>query len=159
MQIKKIISTYTEYNSLDELSEEEKNLCIESEKAIEGSYAPYSNFHVGAAILLENNQILHGSNQENGAYPSGLCAERVALFAYGALKIDSKVKALAVTASSLKHVIDSPTSPCGGCLQVIAEYERKQNQPIKIILYCINGKVIICENTLQLMPMQFQLKP
>lgn len=158
MKIKQITSTYIEYDSINELTEEEKKLCVEAEKAIDGSYAPYSNFHVGAALLLDNNQILHGSNQENGAYPSGLCAERVALFAYGALKLDAKVKALAVTARSMKHLIETPTSPCGGCLQVIAEYERKQNQSIKIILYCIDGKILICENTSQLMPMQFQLK-
>ena len=99
-----------------------------AQEAIEGSYAPYSEFRVGAAVLLENGEVIKGSNQENAAYPSGLCAERVAIFHAKSKYPDLKVKSIAITAASDNFITKSPITPCGACRQVIAETESRQNE-------------------------------
>src|SRR5690554_320948 len=96
------------------------------------AYAPYSQFRVGAAILLANEEIVTGSNQESAAYPSGLCAERVAIFQAGSLYPDTKILKIAITAASDLHPTERPTPPCGACRQSISEYEQRQNTPIEI---------------------------
>lgn len=132
---------FEEYNTFDELNDTDKALCLEAQKALDGSHSPYSNFKVGAALRLKSGRIIYGSNQENAAYPSGLCAERVALFAWGANFANDPIEAMAVTAHTDKFIINKPITPCGSCLQVLAEYEKKQSSPIRTLLYCKDGAV------------------
>ncbi|MBI3235831.1 MAG: cytidine deaminase [Bacteroidetes bacterium] len=157
----KKIQLISEFNSYENLEELPKNYFDLIQKAIEASqkaYAPYSNFNVGAALTLENNIFVEGSNQENAAYPSGICAERTALFYAGHMHHGVKILTLAVAANSEVHDTNEPVIPCGACLQVISEYERKQNSPITILLHGNNGHVIECIGVKNLMPMTFVLK-
>ena len=119
------------------------------------AYAPYSRFHVGAALLLDNGKIVIGSNQENAAYPSGLCAERVAIFHAGAVYPDAKILKMAITAASEQRVVSEPIPPCGGCRQSIAEYELKQDEPIEIWFMGETGPVYKSESLRNLLPMVF----
>lgn len=140
---------------MDELSAEDRQLVEQAIEATRRSYAPYSHFHVGAAVRLENGEIVIGCNQENAAYPSGLCAERTALFAAGALYPDVPVKVLAVAARGTDgEMTEEPTGPCGSCRQVIIESETRAKHPIRILLY---GRrcVYIIDGIRQLMPLTF----
>src|ERR1700761_4839531 len=121
---------FEEYTSVEELGQSDKELCLEAVKALANSHSPYSKFRVGVAMRLQSGKILHASNQENVAYPSGLCAERVALFHWGANHPDDRIKSMAVTAQTDEFRLTRPVTSCGACLQVLAEYEKKQNQPI-----------------------------
>lgn len=142
---------YQKFNNLNELSEENKNLVELSKKAAEKAYAPYSNFRVGAAILLENGEILTGSNQENASYPVGICAERTLLSYAHANFPDLKKIKLAVS------VLDTPkeVSPCGMCRQTILEYETLQNQPIEILLHSTSDSVLAISSASALLPLHF----
>ncbi len=146
---------FEEYNTFDELNDQDKQLCLEAVKALKGSHSPYSNFSVGAALRLKSGRVLYGSNQENAAYPSGLCAERVALFNWGANYADDPIEALAVTAHTAKFQISKPITPCGGCLQVLAEYEKKQGRPIRTILYCQGGAAWVTNGIESFLPFLF----
>ena len=108
---------FTEFNSIDELDAPDKELCLEATKALKTSHSPYSKFRVGAALRLQSGKILHASNQENAAYPSGLCAERVALFHWGANHADDPIETMAVTAYTAEFQLAKPVTPCGACLQ------------------------------------------
>jgi cytidine deaminase len=119
------------------------------------AYAPYSKFRVGAAILLDNGKVVLGSNQENAAYPSGLCAERVAIFQAGAIYPDAKIIKLAITAASDSNPTLSPIPPCGACRQSIAEYEFKQNTPIEIYFMGESGEVYKSNSIENLLPLSF----
>ncbi len=147
--------SYTEYASGKELTPEEAQLLKEAEKATQGSYSPYSHFAVGAAVLLENGEIIRGSNQENAAYPVGLCAERVALFYASHKYPDVAVKAIAITAKSEIHSVKDPIKPCGSCRQVMAETEYRSGKKMKIILKGETDKVIVFEGTDNLLPFSF----
>lgn len=140
---------------MDELTSDERTLI---EMAIEGtnrSYAPYSNFHVGAAIQLENGVRFIGCNQENAAFPAGICAERSAIFAAGAQYPDQPVTMLAITARGKDgEVIDEPASPCGTCRQVLIETETRFHHPVRILLYGRN-RVYVVDSIKQLMPLSF----
>lgn len=146
---------FEEYNTFEELNDTDKALCREAVKALNGSHSPYSNFSVGAALRLQSGRIIYGSNQENAAYPSGLCAERVALFNWGANYAHDPIEAMAVTAYTAKFVINKPITPCGSCLQVLAEYEKKQNKPIRTILYCQDGSTWITNGVESFLPFLF----
>ncbi|WP_345948519.1 cytidine deaminase [Mucilaginibacter sp. PAMB04274] len=146
---------FEEYNSFDELNKKDQALCLEAVKALKGSHSPYSNFSVGAVLRLQSGRIIYGSNQENAAYPSGLCAERVALFAWGANYANDPIESLAVTAYTAKFVINKPITPCGSCLQVLAEYEKKQAQPIRTLLYCQEGSVWVTNGVESFLPFLF----
>lgn len=144
-----------EYNSKDELSGLFQNLLKHAAEAAHKAYAPYSNFYVGAAILLENGEIITGSNQENAAYPSGLCAERVALFYANAHLPESKVKAIAITAFINNETpVHEPVPPCGSCRQVILESQLRQNEPVTVILEGKN-KIQVIEDASLLLPLHF----
>jgi cytidine deaminase len=125
---------------------------------VKTAHAPYSEFHVGAAVLLENGKIVTGNNQENAAYPSGLCAERVAIFYASAQYPNSAVKAIAVTVKSKNMVVSEPLSPCGACRQVIAEYENKSEKPIRIIMSGEKGPIYIAKSIESLLPLMFSKK-
>ena len=151
----KVLKSTIQVAQMDELSEVERELL---EMAIEGtnrSYAPYSNFHVGAAILLENGIKFIGCNQENAAFPAGICAERAAIFAAGAQYPDQPILMLAIAARNEKgELVDDPVSPCGTCRQVIIETETRFKHPVRILLY---GKkcVYVVDGIHQLMPLSF----
>ncbi len=150
-----IESEFFEYGSVDELSDEDKKLVAEARDSVKNAYAPYSHFHVGAAVMLDNGTIVKGNNQENASYPIGLCAERVAIFAAGANYPGIKMKAIAITASSNQFLIDKPVAPCGACRQAIAEYEHRYKTPIRLILLGESGKVLVTEGIKNFLPFMF----
>jgi cytidine deaminase len=150
-----ITTTFEVFNSIDNLSQEANSLMLQAIEIRKKAYAPYSKFRVGAAILLDNGKIVLGSNQENAAYPSGLCAERVAIFQAGAIYPEAKIIALAITAASDNNPTLSPIPPCGGCRQSIAEYEFKQNTPIEIFFMGESGEVYKSDSISNLLPLSF----
>ena len=140
---------------MEELSEEEQYLLTKAIESTNNSYAPYSHFNVGAAILLENGVVLPGCNQENAAFPAGLCAERSAIFAAGAQYPDVALKAIAIAARDTNgQLTEEPVSPCGTCRQVIIETETRFSQPIRILLY---GKrcIYVMDGIKNLIPLSF----
>lgn len=137
---KKIEINYCEYSSLEELPAEDRQLAEEAIEAMNGSYAPYSHFHVGAAVRLTNGLIVRGANQENAAFPSGICAERTALFAAGAQYPQENVVSLAVVGGLNGNLPALPAAPCGACRQVMIQYQVKAGQPMSILL--IGSKAI-----------------
>jgi len=141
---------YKEYKSWDELKGDDRRLLDAAYEAAKGSYAPYSKFNVGAAVLLDSGEIVEGSNQENSAFPSGLCAERVALFYAGAKHPQAKVIAIAVTAIQAVE----PTYPCGACRQVMIETEKRSKGAVKLI---IGGKdsVLVMDSCADILPFAF----
>lgn len=146
---------FKEYGSLAELDTADKELCEEAVKALDTSHSPYSKFRVGVAMRLQSGKILHASNQENAAYPSGLCAERVALFHWGANHADDPIQTMAVTAHTDEFELLKPVTSCGACLQVLAEYEKKQNRAIKMLLYCKGGPVWVATGIESFLPFLF----
>jgi len=146
---------FTEYADITELDKPDHNLCLEAIQAMENSHSPYSKFRVGAALRLQSGKIIHGSNQENVAYPSGLCAERVALFYWGANHPDDPIEAMAVTAHTDEFEIKQPVASCGSCLQVLAEYEKKQGTPVRVILFCSSGPVWAMSGVESFLPFLF----
>ncbi|WP_299325332.1 cytidine deaminase [uncultured Maribacter sp.] len=155
MNQKKISFDITVYDSLNELKNDDQNLMSAAVKARQRAYAPYSSFNVGASVLLENGEIIEGNNQENASYPSGLCAERVAVFYAGSKYPGMKIKAIAITAASINHEVSEPAAPCGNCRQAISEYEFRQQEPIKILLMGETGSVIECNSLADLLPLGF----
>ncbi|MBR1872840.1 MAG: cytidine deaminase [Bacteroidales bacterium] len=125
---------YEVFSSLDELSAADKELAKAAIAAQKTSYAPYSKFNVGAALLMGNGEIVPGSNQENAASPSGLCAERTAMFAAAVRYPGVPMKALAITGGHKMSICDEPATPCGGCRQVMAEYQKLAGGPISVLL-------------------------
>jgi cytidine deaminase len=156
MEKKTISISFDEYSSLDELSSQDRNLCLEAVKAMKNSHSPYSGFRVGVAVQLESGKLVYGSNQENVAYPSGLCAERVALFMIGASFPEDKILSMAITAHTDQFLIEEPVTSCGACLQVMAEYEKKQSQAINVMFYCMDGAIIRITGIKSLLPFVFE---
>lgn len=150
-----ITSRLEVYESIDEIPQDVQELMQEAVAVRENAYAPYSNFKVGAAILLENEEIVVGSNQENASYPSGLCAERTAIYAAGAKYPNSRILKIAITAKSLRHKVVSPVPPCGACRQALVEYEVKQDEPIELYFMGETGKVVKAESIKDLLPLVF----
>ncbi len=143
------------FESLEKLSEEDLDLMGIAEKARINAYAPYSNFQVGAAILLENGEVVIGSNQENASYPCGLCAERVAIFQAGAKFPGIAIEKIAVTATAINNATAKPAAPCGSCRQSIYEYQKKQEKPIQILFMGAVGEVYKCNSITDLLPLAF----
>lgn len=155
MQKQKLSFELTIFDECAELSQGDQDLISRAVAARKNAYAPYSKFQVGSAVLMENGQVVIGSNQENASYPSGLCAERVAVFQAGALYPGVSIKTVAITASSINHVVDSPAAPCGNCRQSMLEYETKQKQPIRLLLMGETGKVVQCNSIADILPLGF----
>lgn len=126
--------TYQEYLSMDELPPEDRDLVAEAKEAMKSAYAPYSHFHVGAAVRMSNGMIVRGSNQENAAFPSGLCAERTAMFAAGARFPDADMLSIALVGGKMGVLTDRLATPCGACRQVMAQYQHKSGKPMSVIL-------------------------
>mgnify|MGYP002622687075 CR=1 FL=1 len=134
MADKKIEIIYHEYESPDELSAQDRSLVQEAISAMKGSYAPYSHFNVGAAIRLSNGKTVCGANQENAAFPSGLCAERTAMFSAGAMYPDKDMESIAIAGGVMGHLAKSPVTPCGACRQVMAQYQTRSGRPMSVIM-------------------------
>jgi len=150
-----LTTTFNVYDSIDELSETECNLMNKAIESRKLAYAPYSNFNVGAALLLENGIYVVGNNQENAAFPSGMCAERVAIWSASSKYPTIKVLEIAISASSMLHKVTKPVGPCGACRQAIAEYEIKQDKAIEILFMGNSGKIIKSNSLNDLLPLAF----
>ena len=154
MSEKEIITKYikTDFNLL---TNSDKTLVLKAKNMLKSAYAPYSGFLVGAAVHLENGEIITGNNQENVAYPLGICAERVAIFYAKSQFPNTKINSIAVSAISKNFLIEDVVSPCGSCRQVISEYEVKQNENIRILLHQSDDSVIIIKSISDLLPLMF----
>jgi cytidine deaminase len=149
---------YQVFDSALELAPTDRELLEKAKEAISGSYAPYSHYHVGAAVKLANGIVITGSNQENMAFPAGLCAERVAVFAASSNFPDVPVASIAISALSDEFEVSDPVPPCGMCRQAIVEYEMKFNNKIRIILGGQTGKVFVFQGMGSLLPLAFEEK-
>lgn len=139
----------------DELTAADRQLIDAAKDATRRSYAPYSHFHVGAAVLLADGTVVTGTNQENAAYPSGLCAERTTLFYAGSTHPDTAVVSLAIAAFTDGAFTTNPIVPCGACRQVMLETEQRYNHPIRTLLYGTEGIYLIEGGTRELLPLTF----
>ncbi len=156
MEQKNLSISYLEYDSMEELPPSDRELLEHAKIAVDSAYAPYSHYKVGAAVRMGNGKIITGNNQENMAFPSGLCAERVALFAAASANPGIAVKAIAITAKSLQFPVEKPVTPCGSCRQAIIEYEMLSSEKIRIILMGETGKVLTIEGMETLLPLSFK---
>lgn len=152
----KIETTLQVYDSISNLPEDVQQLMNSAIEARNNAYSPYSKFDVGAAVLLDNGKVISGSNQENASYPSGLCAERTAIYYAGATYPKAKMLKMALTASSQNQQTLKPIPPCGACRQAIAEYEIKQGNPIEIYFMGVKGKVVKSKSLANLLPLVFE---
>ncbi|NNF19386.1 MAG: cytidine deaminase [Flavobacteriaceae bacterium] len=155
MHKKKVTFDLEIYDSQEELAVLDQELMRTAVLARENAYAPYSGFQVGAAVLLANGEIVIGNNQENASYPSGLCAERVAIFHAGARFPGIAVKAIAISVNSVRREVDTPAAPCGNCRQAIAEYEQRQDDGIEILMMGASGEVYKSSSIADLLPLAF----
>ncbi|GAB5418937.1 MAG: cytidine deaminase [Crocinitomicaceae bacterium] len=146
---------YSQFDHWKDLPEKDHLLVDAANKIMQDAYAPYSNFKVGAALLLEDGTVITGSNQENIAYPSGLCAERVALFFAGANHPNIKVDTLCIVAKGDLVDVETILSPCGGCRQVMVETEKRQNKSFRVILVSQNNITIVTDSAASLLPLAF----
>ena len=147
---------FSEFENETELTQPEQELLRKARQSCDMAYAPYSNFYVGAALLLENGIIVSGNNQENVAYPSGLCAERVAIYYAGAQYPEAAIKTIAITCKSKSFHLSEPLSPCGSCRQALSEYEMRHKTKIKVILMGETGKIRVMESIADLLPFMFK---
>lgn len=154
MERKMLTIPYEEYASIAELDEADRTLLEAAIDATKGSYAPYSHFNVGAAVRLADGTVVKGANQENAAFPSGLCAERTAMFAASAQFPGVPFESIAVVCSRNGSLMLNPGSPCGACRQVMAQYERLALKPLRIILGS-GGPVLAFTGVESLMPFVF----
>ena len=154
MTNKEIKIAYMEYASVEELPSQDRLLADAAIEAVALSYAPYSNFNVGAAVIFEDGEIVKGANQENAAYPSGLCAERTALFYASASRPDKAMTAIAIAAGQNGHLCESPATPCGACRQVMAQYQTKSGKSMSVLLVGAN-RVWKFEKVDDLLPLIF----
>jgi len=151
----KIEATLYVFDNVNELPNEALSLMQKAIEARGKAYAPYSKFYVGAALLLDNGQVITGNNQENASYPSGLCAERTAIYYAGSQFPDSKIVRMAISAGSKRNQTTKPIPPCGACRQAIAEYEIKQESPIEIYFMGETGAVAKSNSLANLLPLVF----
>ncbi|WJS96256.1 cytidine deaminase [Flavobacterium johnsoniae] len=153
-----ITTSFTIFENLNELPTDIQELMNQAVEIRKKAYAPYSKFRVGAALLLDNGKVILGSNQENAAYPSGLCAERTAIFYAGSAYPEAKILKMAITAASDTNQTTAPIPPCGSCRQSIAEYEIKQDTPIEIYFMGEIGEVYKSSSLKNLLPLMFDKK-
>lgn len=150
-----ITTAATVFKDITELETDDKILMNKAIEARKNAYAPYSKFSVGAALLLDNGEIVLGNNQENAAYPSGMCAERVAIWKAGSTFPGVKIIKLAITASSTIAKVDKPIGPCGACRQTLSEFEINQKKPFQVIFMGEVGEVVKTTSLLSLLPFSF----
>ena len=154
MTNRQIKINYEEYASIEEMNAEDRELASEAIKAMGGSYAPYSHFNVGAAVRMSNGQIVRGANQENAAFPSGLCAERTAMFAAGARYPDKDMLSIAIAGGVMGRLALEPVTPCGACRQVMAQYQAKSGKPMSVIMISA-GKILKFGKVDDILPLIF----
>lgn len=150
-----IRSHFEEYGGIEELSESDRELFMLAVEARDKAYAPYSKFSVGAALRLDNDLIITGNNQENAAYPSGMCAERIAVWSALSQYPETKITKLFITARSDKREVNRPVSPCGSCRQTLAEYEIRQKQPMEVYFTGETGIILKAASVRDLLPFMF----
>ncbi|MDY0781383.1 cytidine deaminase [Tenacibaculum sp. IB213877] len=150
-----VTTSATIFDDFSQLSSEDQSLMQKAIEARKKAYAPYSKFKVGAALLLDNGIVILGNNQENAAYPSGMCAERVAIWKAGSEYPNLKVKKIAITAASSQTEVNKPVGPCGACRQTLSEYEINQKEPIEILFMGEVGQIVKTESLLSLLPFSF----
>jgi len=143
------------FDSIDELDSESKYLAHKAKEAASHAYAPYSKFLVGAAVLLEDGKVITGTNQENAAYPSGMCAERVVMYAIASQYSDQKIVKLAVVAKRKNAKELFPATSCGACRQVMLEFEVRQQSPIQVVMQDQNHKWVVASSAESLLPFGF----
>ena len=153
MEKRKLVINYTEYSSKEDLPAEDAALLAKAEEMTRCSYAPYSEFHVGAALRMADGEVFSGANQENAAFPSGLCAERTTLYYAAAQRPDEPMDAIAITAEYKGGVPQGTVTPCGTCRQAMAQYESKFRRPIKVILG--GSRILVFESVADLLPFVF----
>ena len=152
---KSLTIKYQEYANPEQLPHDDLDLLNEAIRAAKGAYAPYSHFYVGAAVRLDDGSIVHGNNQENAAYPSGMCAERTALFAASAQNgANTGFESIAIVGIDHKGLL-CEASPCGACRQVMYEYEQRQRHPLRTICYTSSGRVRVFASIRDLLPFGF----
>jgi cytidine deaminase len=151
----KITSKFTVYSNSDELSSSDKKLLLKAIDARKNAYAVYSKFSVGVSLLLENGAIIQGNNQENAAYPSGMCAERIAIWNASSQYPNTRIAKIFISAKSKLKIVDKPVPPCGACRQTIVEYELKQDQKINIFFAGETGSIIKANSISDLLPLAF----
>ncbi len=156
MKKKEIHISYHAFSSVDELDQQSQMLMKKAEVCLDNAYAIYSGFYVGAALLLDNGEVITGNNQENIAFPSSMCAERVALYFCKANFPSAKVKKIAIVAKSSQKVLDDLITPCGACRQVMSEYERLQGEDMQVILKAEKGDILMFNSVTNLLPLAFQ---
>ena len=149
---------YEEFQSASELNEDDRVVLVKAREATRNAYAPYSNFHVGAAARLANGEIVTGSNQENASFPAGLCAERVMLSAISSLYPHMSIPVIAISYEQPGTQSLEPIAPCGICRQTLQEYEFRSKQPIRLILSAMEGRVMVFSSVSDLLPMAFSKK-
>lgn len=154
-KVEQINFQFEVFNSVDELPDDEQTLVEHARMASDVAYAPYSRYRVGAALKLSDGRMVIGSNQENVAYPSGMCAERVAFFAAGAQFPGKKIEKVAIIAQSDDFMVSEPVAPCGACRQSMSEYEFRQESNIRLLLVSQQGKVLAIESVKSLLPLIF----
>ncbi|MGY5851630.1 cytidine deaminase [Salegentibacter sp. F14] len=150
-----ISAEFEMFDSLEELPDNISELMKKAFEARDNAYAPYSKFQVGAALILDNGEIITGSNQENASYPSGLCAERTAVYYAGAKFPEATIEYLAISAASLKRPVRSPVPPCGACRQTLVEYEVKQKSNIEVYFMGESGAIVKAKSIKDLLPLLF----
>lgn len=150
--------SYEVHTTIDTLSTSDQQLLSAAKNILTNAYAPYSKFNVGAAIMFEDGEIITGNNQENAAYPSGLCAERVAIFYASSQYPTKKIISIAIAAKNLNQVLTTPVTPCGACRQAMAEYENKFESPIRLIMAGEKGDIYISPSVANLLPLLFSSK-
>ena len=150
-----IESTFEIYDSIKELEPSAQALLQKAAEARKKAYAPYSKFLVGAALELENGKLISGSNQENASYPSGLCAERTAVYYAGAEFPNQKILRMAIVAGSTVTPTTKPIPPCGACRQALSEYEVKQNTPMKLYFMGTSGQIAVSKSVENILPWIF----
>ena len=155
MKKQKVGFSFEVYDNIDELTADDQQLLNTAREVTKKAYAPYSNFHVGAAAKLSNGKIITGSNQENASFPVGICAERVLLSAASSLYPDTSMETLAVSYQSNVVKSDHPISPCGMCRQALQEFELRGGKPIRLILGGMEGKIYVINSATQLLPLAF----
>jgi len=155
MEKKLIQTSYEYYNTKEDLKLEDAELMEQAIAANKKAYAPYSKFNVGCALLLENGKVILGNNQENAAYPSGMCAERVAVWKASSDYPGVKILKMAIAVYSKNQVVSQPVGPCGSCRQTLSEYEMNQNQSMEVLFMGESGPVIKTDSLLDLLPLAF----
>ncbi len=155
MRKKEHQSVFYEFTSISDLAHSDRQLIEQAQAAASKAYAPYSKYQVGCAVLMENGESFKGSNQENSAFPEGLCAERVAISYAKTQYPDSTLQKIAITAMKKGKSTDNPPIPCGGCLQVLLENEHRNGNQIKILLYGAK-KILMARGVRQFLPLGFE---